>query len=178
MARIARENKPGPAIYHIATPTRDFMPIFTMQPLAEQAVLQLGRAAMEKNVDIFGYCLLPTTLQAIIGFKEEHDLGSFLYHYKWLVSHAIICLDHGDYHERLYRKGKFKPWMNRFENNRLTSRLQVESKLEYLHNEPVIKGLTISASDWPFSSAAYWLKSRTGMISVSQDFAALLSAVE
>lgn len=178
MARIARENKPGPAIYLIATPTRDFMPIFSMQPLAEQAVLQLGRAVKDKNVDLFGYCLLPTTLQAIIGFNEEHDLGSFLYHYKWLVSHAIICLDHGDYHERLYRKGKFKPWMNRFENSRLTSRQQLESKLEYLHNEPVKKGLANLASDWPYSSAADWLKSRTGMISVSQDITALLPRPE
>jgi hypothetical protein len=174
MPGFNRENKPGPAVYYIATPTRDFMPIFSIAPLADQAVLQLGRAAKDKAVDIFGYCLLPTTLQAIIGFRGEHDLGSFLYHYKWLVSHAIICLEHGDYHERLYRKGKFKPWMNRFENSRLTSLIQVESKLEYLHNEPVKKGLAVSSLVWPYSSAADWLKLEKGMIPVSRDVAALL----
>jgi putative transposase len=178
MPGITRENKPGPAIYYIATPTRDFMPIFSMQPLAKQAVLQLRRAARDKDVEIFGYCLLPTMLQAIVGFRGEHDLGAFLYHYKWLVSHAIICLDHGDYHERLYRKGKFKPWMNRFENSRLTNALQVESKLEYLHNEPMKKGLAASVSDWPYSSAADWLKLRQGMIPVSRDIASLLPEAE
>jgi hypothetical protein len=100
------------------------MPIFSIKELAHQAVVQIGRAAAETNAGVFGYDLLPSTLNAIVGFYGQYDLPGFIYNYKWLVSRAIIALDHGEFHERLYRKGKFKPWMNRFDNLTLSSNEQ------------------------------------------------------
>ena len=153
------------------------MPIFSLQSLAQQAILQLDQAACDERAKVIGYCLLPSTMQAIIGFEEEHDIGGFLYHYKWLASHAIICLEHGEFHEKLYRKGKFKPWMNRFEKSNLTGSTIVKAKLDYIHQDPVKRSLAASAAEWPYSSAGDWAGVRKGIIEIYRNYASLLPPI-
>jgi hypothetical protein len=91
-----------------------------------------------------------------------------MYNYKWLSSRAIFALEHGEFHERLYRKDKFKPWMNRFDQMQLSTLKQLESKLDYLHNEPVRRGLVPNPSDWEFSSAGYLILGKSGIIAVDK----------
>jgi hypothetical protein len=164
-----RNEKKGPALIYLSTPTRDLMPIFSIKELAHQAVVQIGRAAAETNAGVFGYDLLPSTLNAIVGFYGQYDLPGFIYNYKWLVSRAIIALDHGEFHERLYRKGKFKPWMNRFDNLTLSSNEQFQAKLETIHCEPVKKGLAIKPEDWAYSSAGDYILNHKGIIIIEKD---------
>jgi putative transposase len=168
--KINRVEKKGPALIYLTTPTRDLMPIFRLENLARQAVLQFGRAAIEAEGEIFGYVLLPSALYALVGFQGTYDLPSFMHNFKWLSSRAIVAQEHGEFHERLYRKDKFKPWMNRFDNLAISTKAQFEAKLEYLHNEPVRKGLVNNPADWEFSSARDWIKGEPGLIGVSRDW--------
>jgi REP element-mobilizing transposase RayT len=161
--------KQGPALIFLATPTREMMPIFRLQPLARQAILQLGRAADEHDALIYGYCLIPSSLYALVGFPAKYDLGAFMYKYKWLSSRAIMALDHGEFHDHLFRKGKFKPWMNRFDNLIVSSKEQYESRLNYIHNEPVCKGLVPDPTQWEFSSAGDLIANRPGLIRIEKD---------
>jgi putative transposase len=163
-----RDPKPGPAVIFITTPTRDHLPIFSMPELARHAILQLGRAAEQENVALAGYCLLPSSLYAILAFPGEYDLPGFMYNYKWLSSRAIFALEHGEFHERLFRKVKFKPWMNRFDQMQISTLEQLKTKLDYLHNEPVRRSLVSSPADWEFSSAGYWLLEKPGLIKVEK----------
>ncbi|HBC46588.1 MAG TPA: hypothetical protein DCZ43_06035 [candidate division Zixibacteria bacterium] len=171
MRIITRIEKKGPALIYLTTPTRDLMPIFKLDHLARQAVLQLERAANEADGEILGYALLPSTLYVLVGFQGSYDLPGFIYNYKWLSSRAIVAQEHGEFHERLYRKDKFKPWMNRFDNLAIGTQAQFRAKLDHLHNEPVRKGLAVEPTDWEFSSARDWVRSEPGLISVSKDIA-------
>jgi REP element-mobilizing transposase RayT len=159
----------GPAMILLSSPTRDFIPIFSLEPLARQAVLQLERAAREADAAVYGYALLPSSIHALIGFRGCYDLPGFIYGYKWLASRAIIGLDHGEFHERLYRRGKFKPWMNRFDNLIISSKRQFESKLNYIHNEPVKQGLASNPIEWELSSAGDCIANRAGLIEIARD---------
>ncbi len=171
MRLFKNTEKKGPALIFISTPARDLLPIFSLDDLARQAVIQLGRAALDANAHVYGYALLPSILYAVIGFPDAYDLPGFVYNYKWLSGRAIIGLDHGEFHERLYRKDKFKPWMNRFDNLTLSSKAQFSAKLDYLHNEPVRRGLAASITDWQYSSARDWILERPGLIKVRTDLA-------
>ncbi len=159
----------GPALFFLATPTREMIPIFRLQSLARQAILQLRRVADEHDALIYGYCLIPSSLYALVGFAGKYDLGAFMYKYKWLSSRAIMALDHGEFHDRLFRKGKFKPWMNRFDNLTVSSRDQYESRMNYIHNEPVRKGLVPEPIQWEFSSAGDLIANRPGLIRIDKD---------
>jgi hypothetical protein len=170
--------KPGPATLFVTTPTRDHLPIFSIDELAAQAVLQLGRAAGEFDAAIVGYCVAPWAAYAVLHFNGEYDLPGFMYHYKWLTSHAILGLDHGEFHERLFRRGKFKPWMNRFDQLAISTGEQLRSKLDYVHNEPVRLGLVKRPEDWKFSSARDWIHSTKGLIEITKDACNTLSITE
>jgi hypothetical protein len=170
MRILKKFEKDGPALIFLTTPTRDLLPIFTLDELAEQTVTQLGRAASDANADILGYALLPSILYAIIGFPGTYDLPGFVYNYKWLAGRAIFALDHGEFHERLFRKGKFKPWMNRFDSLTISAKQQFFAKLDYLHNEPVRQGLVTCSTDWKYSSAGDWILRQPGPIKVQTEF--------
>jgi putative transposase len=161
--------KTGPSLIFLATATREMMPIFALEALARQAILQLGRVAAESGALIYGYALIPSSLQLMVGFPGKYDLAAFMYKYKWLSSRAIVALDHGEFHERLYRQGKFKPWMNRFDNLMISSKKQFESRLNYIHNEPVRKGFVSDPAEWEFSSAGCLKTNRPGLIKVEND---------
>jgi REP element-mobilizing transposase RayT len=164
-----RNVKPGPALYYLTTPTRDHLPIFGLAHLASQVAPQLGRAAREDNAVVAGYCLLPSTLYAIVGFQGEYDLAGFMYNFKWLSSRAIFAQDHGEYHERLFRKDKFRPWMNRFDQMYIGTKEEFNAKLDYIHNEPVKRGLTAKPTEWEFSSARDWISGEQGRIPVAKE---------
>ncbi len=155
-------------MYFITTPTRDMMPIFSLPELALNAARQLERAVSEANASTYGYSILPDCLYAMIGFRGMHDLGEFVYEFKWLSSRAIIGLEHGPYHEQLYRKGKFKPWMNRFDRQEISTREQFNSRLEYIHNEPVRRCLVENMIDYEFSSARDWIIDKPGIILIEK----------
>jgi hypothetical protein len=163
-----RDSKPGPALVFITTPTRDHMPLFSLPHLAHQAVLQLGRAASEFDAGVAGYCLLPASLSAIISFYTEYELAGFMYHYKWLSSRAMIALDHGRFSEQLYRKGKFRPWMGRFDQFYISTMEQFKARLDYIHHEPVRCGLVDNPAKYDFSSAGDWLDETPGLIKIEK----------
>ncbi len=158
----------GPAAYFLAAPTRDHMPIFEYSALAEQAVLQLGRAAAT-GAAIAGYAIMPTSMMAIVAFKGDHDLGKFMYEYKKLSALAIVGLDHGDFHEALYRKGKFRPWMGRFDRMVIGSKDQLLRRLDYLHFEPIRRGLAKDPIEYPYSSAADYAGKGAGLITIERN---------
>ncbi len=166
---MKRDTKPGPALYYLTTPTRDHLPIFSLPELARWTVQQLARAAKEHDAGIAGYCLLPSALQALVAFRGEYDLAGFMYNFKWLSSRAIFGLDHGEFHERLFRKDKFRPWMNRFDQMYISTRGQLEAKLDYIHNEPIRRGLAAKPAEYEFSSARDWLAGERGLIELIKE---------
>ena len=158
-----------PCLLYIRTPVINLVPVFQMEELALEAVLQLGSAARQNDLAIVGYSILPSYMQALIAPREEFDLSQFMYTYKWLSSRAIMCMELGEFAQRLTRKGKFKLWMRRYDHHIITTNEQFQKRLDYIHNDPVEKRITITPSDWRFSSAGDWLLHRDGYIEVEKD---------
>jgi len=161
--------KKGPAMHFVAAPTREHAPILSMPELAEHAVRQLARATSEANAAVAGYVALPSSVMALVAFRGDYDLAGFMYDFKRLSALDMIALEHGEFHERLYRKGKFRPWMGRFDQMKISSYEQFQARLDYMHNEPVRRGLVSRPLDWPFSSARDWLAKNRGMIEITKD---------
>lgn len=154
---------------YVTTPVIDMTPVFSIDELALEAVLQLGSAAGQHNLAVFGYCIMPSYMQALVAAREEFDLSEFMYTYKWLSSRAIMCMELGEFEKKLQRKGKFKLWMRRYDHLIITITEQFQARLDYIHDDPVKKGLVGTAPEWRFSSAADWLLQRDGFIEVEKN---------
>jgi putative transposase len=151
-------------LIYITTPVIDMTSVFSIDELALEAVLQLGSAARQHNLAIVGYCIMPSYMQALVAAREEFDLSEFMHTYRWLSSRAIMCMELGEFEKKLQRKGKFKLWMRRYDHLIITTKDQFQARLDYIHNDPVKKGLVKAASEWRFSSAGDWLLQRDGYI--------------
>jgi len=68
-------------------------------------------------------------------------------------------------------KGRvFKLWQSRFDDLVLTDMKTVITKINYIHDNPVRKGLVSRAKDWFYSSANDYLADKPSAISVDKDW--------
>ncbi|HXL22447.1 MAG TPA: hypothetical protein VOA78_08280, partial [Candidatus Dormibacteraeota bacterium] len=57
-------------------------------------------------------------------------------------------------------------WQARFYDFNVYSRGKVKQKLNYMHANPVIRGLVKHPKDWPWSSWSEWMKGEKGLIEI------------
>jgi putative transposase len=66
---------------------------------------------------------------------------------------------------RKERRSHGPMWQSRFYDHILRTRNEFDNALEYIHQNPVRRGLVEDALDWAWSSAAWYAK-RTGPIEI------------
>ena len=57
-------------------------------------------------------------------------------------------------------------WQRRFYDSNVWSRKKVMEKLEYMHGNPVKRGLVLHARDWPWSSWSHYVKNGRGLVAI------------
>ena len=57
-------------------------------------------------------------------------------------------------------------WQPRFYDFNVYTRGKKREKLEYMHSNPVTRGLVQHAKDWPWSSWAYYTKGQAGLVGI------------
>ncbi len=51
---------------------------------------------------------------------------------------------------------------------------EIRKQVEYIHNNPVRRGLVERPEDWKWSSAGFWLTGKTGPVIIERDYFPLL----
>ena len=164
------KNISGPAAVFITTTVVDWAPVFSLETAARAVCYQLNETSKRMDVAIVGYVVMPSHLHFLCGIKEVEQLSNFMKTFKSLSSRKILGLELGNYKSRFVRNGMNKFWMRRFDDLIIYSEKQLKIKLEYIHYNPVREGLTDSAINWEYSSAAYWLEGKKGIIDIVEDF--------
>jgi putative transposase len=59
-------------------------------------------------------------------------------------------------------------WMRRFYDFNVWSGKKITEKLEYMHLNPVKRGLVIHQRDWPWSSWSFYTKGDKGLIAIDR----------
>ena len=128
--------------------------------LNSQLSRQRGRCA--------GFVVMPNHVHAIVWFPADDQISEFVKEWKKRSSVQI---------KRLLRTGiasygrtinADEPvWQAGFYDFNVYSPKKLREKLEYMHNNPVAKGLVAEASDWPWSSARYYEHRRPVAVPVS-----------
>jgi putative transposase len=67
---------------------------------------------------------------------------------------------------RLSEDDPYSFWQRRFYDFNVWSSGKLEQKLDYMHRNPVERGLVKHPRDWPWSSWAYYEKGEVGMIRI------------
>lgn len=125
---------------------------------------------------LLGYVIMPNHIHLILFFKQGNRLSDWMRDLKKFTSIKIrqqIELD-GDFAllERLriaYRKQVFKVWEDRFDDVILSNSKLLETKLNYIHANPMQEhwNLVSKPDDFKFSSAAFYEIGDLGEINIS-----------
>ena len=57
-----------------------------------------------------------------------------------------------------------KFWQSRFYDFNVCSHKKKKEKLEYMHANPVVRGLVKHAKDWPWSSFSFYARGEAGLV--------------
>lgn len=153
-------------IFFITTTCKDWLHLFSignsMQILSEN----LNFYSKKYGASILGYVLMPNHIHLIIYFIIGSDRINFMRDFKKYTSIKIrqqIEKYKPNQLETLWHKcgdQNYKIWQDRFDELYLTSRRLLETKLNYIHNNPLQSqwNLAQNPADYPYSSAGFYEK--------------------
>jgi len=114
----------------------------------------------------------------IYPIEENYDMSRILSGIKVSLSRKVVNLARNTRSPLLRRMSHGNPsglpvyrfWQRGggYDRN-LVSKKAVLNSIEYMHNNPVRKGLVISAEDWVWSSARYYAGSTENPINIDDD---------
>ena len=160
----------GPAMVFVTTTVVDWTPVFSGHALARQILEQLRESATSDNVSICAYVLMPSHLHALLGFSQIEILSRFMQSLKRDSARRIRNLLSPQLRSVLIHADRYNLWKPRFDDLVVWSERQFKIKLEYIHNNPVKAGLVGDATEYPYSSARYWLLDQPGAIPIDKEW--------
>ena len=104
-----------------------------------------------------GFVVMPEHVHAVLEFTQAKALSNFLQQWKRLSSHAIrkhIAADRPGYHEATSHADAI--WQHGYHDFSLLTESKFNEKLQYMHNNPVIRGLVDEPAKWHWSSARWY----------------------
>jgi putative transposase len=109
------------------------------------------------------YVFMVNHIHFIVYFGEENKLTGYMRDFKKYTALKIREYFAQRKPEKLvaleyqHREQPFKVWEDRYDDVCLYSREVCETKIKYMHNNPVKAGLVNDAADYRYSSAAFYL---------------------
>jgi putative transposase len=111
---------------------------------------------------LLAYVFMNNHIHFIIIFQEETHLMAYMRDFKKFTSlklrEHIETIEPDQLWRIEYetRRQHFKIWTDRYDDVYLYSRDVCETKIEYIHNNPVRAGIVANAIDYPYSSVAFY----------------------
>ena len=156
----------NPQQAHFITSTVvEWLPVFTTSACCEILVQSLAHCQAHKNLQIYAWVILDNHFHAIVAGPQISRTVAAMKSYtanrllaqvraegrEWLLNQwHFYCAKHktGSEHQ---------VWQEGFRPQELSSDEAMLQKLDYLHHNPVARGLVSLPEHWRYSSAHEWL---------------------
>jgi putative transposase len=133
----------GPSLFFVTTSTLNRQNKFIDEKSLHLVQDELFKTAEIKAGYLMGYVIMPNHIHLLIGFNDGgKGLFHFIHSFKGAVRKLLVA-------NNLF-------WERGFDDFEIKTAEQFKIKLEYIHNNPVKRGLVNSPEDWPFSSYRFW----------------------
>ncbi len=159
------------------------LPLLLSETLCGWLVEAINQARSQQAFDVWGYVFMPEHVHVLImPQRKEYSISDILSAIKRPVAYKAIGRLKATHHTLLRRllvegetRTRYRLWQAGGGHDRnLHDASAVRFMLEYIHNNPVRKGLAESAADWRWSSAGDWLGVGEGPLKVDRNLPVLL----
>jgi putative transposase len=132
------------------------------------------------QVDILSYVIMINHIHLILFCEQKMVLSSFMRDVKKFSSVFIRKQLEAENQLQLVERMRFergkqvlKTWMDRYDDFCINNPNTMETKMNYIHENPVRKGIVDNPEDYEFSSAGYYQLDKEGPVKVKHYVEAL-----
>ena len=158
-------NKEG--LYFVSFATVYWIDVFVREHYFEKLVESLDYCRIEKGMEIYCWCIMPSHVHLIFKAKENNP-GELLKSFKTYTSKALqkAIEEHGQESRRdwllwlMKRAGEKNSnitnrqfWQQNNKPIELWSEEVIDQKVDYINNNPILSGFVFEAHHWKYSSA-------------------------
>jgi len=154
----------GVSYYMVTSTTVSWMPVFISADTCGVITSSLSYCRQNKGLKVYAYVVMPTHFHAVVSTNDPKELSGIIRDVKRHTSRELIrVLKECGWHLplKVFRaavpgeKGnsEYKVWQDAFHPKGIHTEETLRQKIEYVHFNPVRKGLVENASDWMYSSA-------------------------
>jgi putative transposase len=158
-----REKFTTKRVRFITTTCKDWLDIFTHESYFVILRNSLLFINAKYHVDTLAYVLMPNHIHLLNLFEDGQDVSDYMRDFKKFTSGEIRRKIEQDQRLELFsklchveREQKFKIWKDRFDDLYLDGINNIQTKINYIHLNPVRKGLVMRAEDYLYSSASFY----------------------
>ena len=172
--KLSHYNIPGHA-HHLTFSCQHHLPLLKSARTCGWFVKALVLACQKWDYARWAYVIMPEHVHLLVYPRRElHDLAQFLQTLKQSVAQrAIIHLQKNaiSFLNKLeVGKGHYQFWLQSagYDHN-LFEPTAIQEVIDYIHNNPVRRGLVACPEDWHWSSAKAWATGIDEPISIDRD---------
>jgi putative transposase len=135
-------------------------------------VKELDRARRDYGFLLVGYVVMPNHVHLLMSEPKKGTPSTVMQMLKQRVSRKMRmkgrAIPKGQLSLRFPKFAADLPqfWQPRFYDFNVYSHKKKKEKLEYMHANPVVRGLVRHPRDWPWSSFSFYAKDETGLVEI------------
>ncbi len=155
----------------ITTTFRDWNYILTSESYFKIVCDSLNFVSRKYETDIVCYVLMPNHIHLVCVFTKPSRVSDYMRDFKKFTSGEIIRQLKFDSNTSMIEKLKnginnYKVWKDRFDDYAILDVRSLHTKINYIHNNPVRKGLVDWSSDYKYSSAPFYQNNTQGPVNI------------
>ena len=166
-------------IFFITTSVYDKTNIYNIGEIYCNILLDSLKFCLKKyDAELVAYVIMPNHIHLVINFLNSSTPSDLMRDFKKYTSTQIrIQLERDGFSnivEKLRKNSSgarnqvFKLWQDRFDDLAINNEKTLIQKIEYIHNNPVKRGLVKEPSEWKYSSYTYYYGEGNGIIDIKR----------
>lgn len=166
-------------VYFSTSTIVEWQPVFTSDIYFNIIIDSLRYCQSNKGLNLIAYVIMPEHIHLVTSNLEEHNLSDIMRDFKRFTSKEIsgqLERDSKNLSLKVLKsfantgKGntEYKVWQDDFHPEAIYSENFLKQKIDYVHCNPVRRGLVSKPEDWVFSSARNYISNDETIITVDK----------
>ena len=152
------------ALYFVTSTTIEWVSIFTNEKYYNILIEAIKFYQTKSKLEIFAYVILPNHFHLILRSKELINIMKLIKMYSAKEIIKQLTEDRKNQILELLRLSKknyktqsnYQVWQEGYKPKEILSDKMLRQKIDYIHYNPVKKGLVSEPIDWKYSSAGFY----------------------
>lgn len=161
------------AVHHVTGTVHGWQSILLYPDIISIFEEEFNRMIRRWNVDIIGFVIMPEHFHMLLRSGEGKDVMRFIQGGRRYVSgrvrkiidtdnnsFRVYCstndIDLAVFYSKTGGKSTFRFWKEKPRVFPLSKEIDIQKKLDYIHNNPVRRGLVNSPDEWEYSSFRFY----------------------